>query len=483
MKPLWREPSLLILLVLAGCLWLLWTIWSPAAEASLADCIEATCRIKSSDGGTGTGCAFERSKGLVYVLTNAHVVGADREVTCVFWHRGHESRPVTGQVIARATGGVDAAILTIPESRFGRFPPKIIPLAKRGYELRSGQTITSVGCAKGAWSTAWKGHALGPANFLPPPADGRSGSALFDARGEQIVGLIFGRDKTDSPGYSVTVGQIYQGFSAWANGRGASSAPRIVLRFAHDDGGWRVARRTRSPPSCGPDGCPNGTQLLPYRRYNNERLGQLQQQQQQQPQIQLYPTLPPYQAAPQLAPRPEVDFSGVNARLDRIAQLLESIPAMLAAGGGDRRQEPDAGDQEATRRAFDSAVAGVQAETAKVVAESKAESAKAVAEVQSQQSKILAAVNQLIGDRETLLERFNERLGRVRTEQGEDATTRQLAEAYIRDLGAEKAGKAGSIGGSLLGGLLGLGGLVSAGLAAAGGLAGRAVGQRIKKDG
>ncbi|MHC4404340.1 MAG: S1 family peptidase, partial [Planctomycetota bacterium] len=391
-KPMWRDPSLLILVVLAVCVWLLFAAgWSPAAEASLADCIEATCRIKLPDGGTGTGCAFERKDGLVYVLTNAHVVGDNREVTCVFWHAGHESRPVTGQVLARAAEGIDAAIVTVPESRFGQFPPKIIPLAKRGYQLQEGQTITSVGCANGGWSTGWKGHAVGPANFVPVPAIGRSGSALFDARAEKIVGLIWGQQKEEGRGYAVTVAQIYQGFSAWANGRGTSNVRRVV-----DDGGWRAVANTASPPACGPDGCPESTQLLPWRRLNNQRLGQLQQQ---QPPINIYPSLPPYQPAPQPAPAPapSVDFSGVNARLDRIAQLLETF---AAAGAGARRQvlpEPEARDQEATRRALDSAAA----ETAKAIAQSKADTKEAVAEVQSTQSKLLSAVNRLVGDRET----------------------------------------------------------------------------------
>ena len=48
-----------------------------------------------------------------------------------------------------------------------------------------GETLRSVGCANGTWATGWTGHALGydddGLRFVPAPANGRSGSAIFDA--------------------------------------------------------------------------------------------------------------------------------------------------------------------------------------------------------------------------------------------------------------------------------------------------------------
>jgi hypothetical protein len=420
MRRLWRDPSLLILVVLAACVGLIVVLGGcPTAHGSLADCIAATCRVSAPDGSTGTGCAFELSGGRVYVLTNAHIVGNQRAVRCTFWHRGHESRALPGRVIARAAGGVDAAIVTIDVAAFGGVPPGIVPLAKRGYRLRIGQTITSVGCARGRWSTGWKGHAVGPANFVPAPEDGRSGSALFDARGERIVALVFGRAVDNSKGYAVTVDQIYRGFSGWADG-----APR----------------QTGCPPC--------QTQLLPYRRYNEQMRPAPQPQ--QPPNVQVYPTLPSPQYAP--APCPTVDLSQLERKLDRIAELIER----------DR-----SGDTPAP-----------QAPVVVPPVSPAAAAAGAVAEVQSKQSQILDTLGKLVGDQDTLAERFETRLAKVKSELGADADTVTIGKAYLRDLAAEKAPDVGRAIGGGIGQLTG-NALLAAALAAAGGMIGHGIKRRI----
>ena len=118
--------------------------WSNAAKASLADCLDATCRISTADGSRGTGCAFENSREHVFVLTAAHVVGRNRSVQCEFWREGHRSVPLSGEVIAR-NESADTAVVCLPVSSFGGILPACIPVAPRGYELREGATVTSVG--------------------------------------------------------------------------------------------------------------------------------------------------------------------------------------------------------------------------------------------------------------------------------------------------------------------------------------------------
>lgn len=317
---------LLVILAAARC-----------ARADLAQCIDATCRITAEGGALGTGCVFCRGEGKVFVLTNAHVVGRSTTVHCEFWSQGHQSVPLQGRVQAR-DASVDAAIVVICETMFaGRLPP-VIPLAVVGDEPPAMAAVFSVGCAGGAWSTGWKGHVLGYESdgsmvFLPPPANGRSGSAVFDAEGTRIVGLLRARASDDS--YGIAVGLAALRGKLTAAGRGENERPA----------------------QCGPNGCPpgdscpetgkaGGWNLLPFRQKQGDggdryRLSPYRYKQQEQgdggkgpvdPQQGggAFPTLPPPtagEAAPRVDPGPRVDLGELEIRLDRIAGLLVEIKA------------------------------------------------------------------------------------------------------------------------------------------------------------
>lgn len=287
-----------------------------AAEASLADCIDATCRISAPDGSRGTGCAFEKSQGYVFVLTAAHVVGGHGSVECEFWRQGHQSIPLTAKVIVRSQT-IDAAVVSLPLSAFGGLAPTCVPIAPQDYRLAEGDTVTSVGCASGAWATGWKGHVLGYANlslcFMPPPADGRSGSALFDARGEKIVGLIWGRQDEERRGYAVTVENLYRGLNFRQTGSGWVHRPLPLLTVVE-------------PSQCGPGGCTPG-QLLPYRRYQEQRqqdrdrrLDQLDLDLRLRPGGGIWPTLPPQAQPPQTQPPPPNLDLEVDRKTEREAE-------------------------------------------------------------------------------------------------------------------------------------------------------------------
>jgi hypothetical protein len=259
------------------------------ASASLADCMDATCRVEAPDGSTGTGCVFEISQGTVFVLTNRHVVGAAESVQCIFWQHGHRSRPITGQVLARSDQ-VDVALVTVSASAFEGRLPGVVPIAQRDTRLTQGETVTSVGCAYGAWATGWKGHVLGydgtSVCFTPPPADGRSGSALFDAGGQRIVGLIWGRlERGQGRGYAVTVDNLYRALNFQQTAGGWVLSPLPV---------WSVADKVQ----CGPYGCAPRGYILPYRNYQQQREFQREQRLDQldrrlELQGQVWPTLPP----------------------------------------------------------------------------------------------------------------------------------------------------------------------------------------------
>jgi len=260
------------------------------SHAGVSETLDATCRIHAPDGSTGTGCVFEISQGRAFILTNRHVVGNANAVKCIFWKQGHQSAGLSGAVIARGAG-VDVAIVSVPQTSFGGHLPRVIPIAPRGTKLNPGDTITSAGCAKGAWATGWKGHVLGYDDgnlcFTPPPANGRSGSAVCDAKGERIVGLIWGRQNSgQSRGFAVSLENLYRTlrFTQTAGGGWAHSpAPA----WTYDS----PKLAPTEPSQCGPRGCPapqpNPSQLLPYRRYEERRMDRLEDKVDR-----VWPTLP-----------------------------------------------------------------------------------------------------------------------------------------------------------------------------------------------
>jgi len=182
------------------------------------DLYEAVCRISATIGretGTGTGTVFSKNGQVAHILTNAHVVDRAKVVSVEFWREGHPSPKVNGRVIWRqmAQHYRDMAIV---EVGLDIVQPHVIPLADRGSDIASGGTIMSIGCAKGAWPTSWRGHNIriqGPVyEFVPSPLGGRSGSAILDANGTNIVGLIAWN--AGSHGLAMTLEEIYRAFES-----------------------------------------------------------------------------------------------------------------------------------------------------------------------------------------------------------------------------------------------------------------------------
>jgi len=394
------------------------------AGATLSDCIDATCRITAADGSRGTGCVFEISDRRLFVLTNAHVVGNSPTARCEFWRQGHRSAPIEGRVIVRVDDPqCDAAILSLDRSLFGGMLPKAVPIASRDYQLASGQTITSVGCAGGAWSTGWKGHVTGGAGeelrFVPPPADGRSGSALFDATGRRIVGLLRARTLDDRIGIATSVQMLYHHL-----GRATAAA-------AGNTGG------------CAGGSCSD--YLLPYRNRQGDPSGNP------------WPTMPPQ-------PTP-IDLSETNRRLDGIAALLQQMAR-------DKSPPPVAPQvlpvPIETQRRLDDAE-----QTAR-------DTQQTVGQLEEGIGGLRGLVEQVVGDRETLVERIGARIEKVKSE-GADSPA-AVARAYAKDLVGEKLsdGKAGMTAGKILGGALGLSGPLAIALAAGAWFVSRRIGRKIE---
>jgi hypothetical protein len=168
--------------------------------------------------------------------------------------------------------------------------------------VKSGETIMSVGCAKGAWPTAWIGHANGYDQeshllFTPPPQDGRSGSALFNESGE-IVGLIFARSNDDGIGLACSLQAMCSELAADSKRRG----DRFTYTGQTSLVSWTPTQQ------CGPNGC--SPDLFKNRK-------QKQGQQQTLPQSTPWPGFGGGQPTPATPP---VDLSPLAAQLEKIAQ-------------------------------------------------------------------------------------------------------------------------------------------------------------------
>jgi len=335
--------------------WLLCGPWPADAQslsAGLDQSLDATCRVRCGDGSTGTGCVFAIADGQVWVLTAAHVVDSATQVTCEFWRAGHQSRPLAA-VVAGRSAGYDVATVVLSEAQFEGLLPEVVPLAPPEFVVRPGQTLTSAGCARGAWATALKGHARGYSGtdlyFVPPPANGRSGSALMDAEGRYIVGVVRARTGDDSTGIASSIQAVYAAFGTPQQRSSAYAALRIVPpgRLV-PVAGTSVDLLAQCPGGV----CPGASDqsrwyLLPY-RYRQQFRTQPAPSPSPSPAPDgggAWPTLPPPLTAPQIdvapvVPDVTIDLSPLAQPLQGLADaqkgLSDAVGAYLEAQG--RRQ-------------------------------------------------------------------------------------------------------------------------------------------------
>jgi len=248
--------------------WVVWAILiAPPARAELADCFAATVRVRCG-GGIGTGTVIDVQQGQAWILTNAHVASrlVGEPVTVEFWRDGQRVEGVEGRIswrlMDRHAEGLatrDMALVTVDLARLG-WRPHVIPLAPRGTPLVEGQQVYSVGCPEGGWPTGWSGHLTRTGgeviDFWPPPAQGRSGSALFSADGKQVLGLVAWGGRNG--GGAMPVDVIHQ---AMQDSTGAELAgPLVPVRPGHVFPGPGAAVDTTQldPVDCPGGGCQSG---------------------------------------------------------------------------------------------------------------------------------------------------------------------------------------------------------------------------------
>ena len=171
---------------LSVCIFLALCSSASAKFLTLNEIGEASCRVNADDA-RGSGTSIAQDKQFIYILTNAHVVGNSRRVTCEFFRYGRKTPALAGEVIWRAYSEkrvLDFAIIRVPKSLFGSMPPRIVPLAPPTHLVKKDDYIASAGCPQGRWLQLWEGHALSAGSqsrvlFTPPPLGGQSGSGVY----------------------------------------------------------------------------------------------------------------------------------------------------------------------------------------------------------------------------------------------------------------------------------------------------------------
>jgi len=182
-----------------------------SCDAALEDCFDSVVQIRApnraaGEEGLATGNCFAVDDQAVWIITNAHVVHdidvrtgrvlrQNRTVLCDFFSNGYRFKPVVGTVCQWVfSDDLDAAVVRVLKDSPAGWAPKAVPLGRADPQL--GDVVYSIGCARGAWPSLWRGHVVKAYDgqsigFVPSPESGRSGSVLLNESGTAVVGLVF----------------------------------------------------------------------------------------------------------------------------------------------------------------------------------------------------------------------------------------------------------------------------------------------------
>ena len=170
-----------------------------AKPLTMDEALEGVCRV-NADGARGSGTVFSEDEEKYYVMTNGHVIGRSKRGHLEFFQDGYKSAmiPFVTEYSAYKEGtALDLAVVSVKKKYFGRFPPRVIPLAPKGTLIQANDLVIAGGCPSAQWATAWKGRVLRNAgavvSFNAAPIGGQSGSGVLilvkDGKGESHTRL------------------------------------------------------------------------------------------------------------------------------------------------------------------------------------------------------------------------------------------------------------------------------------------------------
>jgi len=156
---------------------------------------EATVRVSVS-GGIGTGTVFHEDEKHYYILTNEHVISGNPYANIEFSKAHWPSGKIRGKVIAKKhTSGlsIDVAIVRITKSSINNVKLPVIPIGRTAPTMET-RLLLTCGCQAGARPSLQQCIIVERRNNLikyrPTSLPGRSGSALTDPEGKEILGLV-----------------------------------------------------------------------------------------------------------------------------------------------------------------------------------------------------------------------------------------------------------------------------------------------------
>jgi len=165
-----------------------------AQPLTMDEALEGVCRVNTSEA-RGSGTVFSEDEEKYYIMTNGHVVGRANRGHLEFFQDGYKSAMIpfrTEYSEYKEGTALDLAVVSVKKEYFGRFPPRVIPLAPKGTEIKANDLVIAGGCPSAQWATAWKGRVLRNAgaviSFNAAPIGGQSGSGVLvlikDDKGE-----------------------------------------------------------------------------------------------------------------------------------------------------------------------------------------------------------------------------------------------------------------------------------------------------------
>ena len=165
-----------------------------AQPLTMDEALEGVCRVTTRTA-AGSGTVFQEDEDKYYILTNGHVIERSKRGHLEFFQDGYKSAllPFKTEYCEYKEGtALDLAIVSVKKKYFGRFPPRVIPLAPKGTEIKANDLVIAGGCPSAQWATAWKGRVLRNAgaviSFNAAPIGGQSGSGVLvlvkDDKGE-----------------------------------------------------------------------------------------------------------------------------------------------------------------------------------------------------------------------------------------------------------------------------------------------------------
>jgi hypothetical protein len=188
-------------------------------DISLNYISKSACRVAAGSS-RGSGVAVHQDDNKIYVLTNAHVIGNNKNnIRLEFYKFGAKSLPLSAEFSGSIlTQDRDFAIISVDKALFGGMLPEVIPLAPPGFIPQHNSYFATAGSPFGRDLMVREGKILKGDNvriyFSPPPENGQSGSGLFVNIGGivYVAGIVTaksGEFAMDNNGYPVTHGMAF----------------------------------------------------------------------------------------------------------------------------------------------------------------------------------------------------------------------------------------------------------------------------------